>query len=883
MAISMNATATINMNAPHLAQFRSQIEQIYGRVEQMPNQWQKINAISGVALHQMRQATAAMQANATAATSQLNSFNASLARTSYTMNSKLIQPMMGFLGTAGRGFGNLGTSARQGIGRLGATTGQTIGPIGRPSARLGAVAPAVPGPGPVRRGRPAAGPVLPVAPTVQGPGPSAGRGPGPVSAAAQQQLNRTLNVFTQQLNKTSSIFAQQLNKTSNTLAQQMNKTSSTFAQQLNKTSSTLAQQIAKSLNTFSQQQNTALNRRQGPGAPVGRVPAGHVPPRPAAPARHVPLHPALAGRGGAAPVGRGPGPAGRGAGGGGRTGGPGAAGGAGAGGRRPGPNMTFGRGAFYAGRDIHSLMRILGFGTLVGGLVGGGSLYGLNQLSQGALSARQFARGTGTDYGFSQSLPTAFKGIFDAKALIQSVAGARLDMGGTGSSALWATGTNPYGGSTEDVTRSFILNLRNRTRGMNQMELGNYYQGNNIGGHLSPMDYQNITTLPEKEFQDKYMKQFELQKKLDIPDETTKAWADLNIQLESSGKILKESFLTGLVGLTGPMGELSSAVASAISALMHSPGMQEAVAEIGKHISGLAHIINPANYPELKKHMDKLGEQYKAHWNRAKGEFFDDWNAVKNNPLVKAIVGSINDKLDSINMYGPPAPAAASSTMGLWDRIAFFGKALFGGAGSFGGNNVAGGTIGGGAANALSGPTGNDAAGNWNPVTGNLNSIDTAILRSLYGNEANKDPKRGPTGYQSVGDKNANPMLQSYGAYQVRGINIGPWSKEHLSREIGITEFMQNPWMQDQIALGQFREYLKKNGGNFAESAANWNGGSGTTAAQVPAYVKSFIETYNKQPGVSKIEISVSTPPGHQTTVTQGINSSGPGVTYTLN
>jgi hypothetical protein len=126
-------------------------------------------------------------------------------------------------------------------------------------------------------------------------------------------------------------------------------------------------------------------------------------------------------------------------------------------------------------------------------------------------------------------------------------------------------------------------------------------------------------------------------------------------------------------------------------------------------------------------------------------------------------------------------------------------------------------------------------------------------------------------------------MMQAYGAYQVQGRNIGPWSKEILGREIGISEFMANPWMQDRIAIGKFREYLAKNNGNVAEAAANWNGGPGATAAMLPGYTQGFMGHWLKQPGVTKFEITVAAPPGHQTTVTQGANAGVSGVVFTLN
>ncbi|WP_430256554.1 phage tail length tape measure family protein [Neorhizobium sp. DAR64872/K0K18] len=67
---------------------------------------------------------------------------------------------------------------------------------------------------------------------------------------------------------------------------------------------------------------------------------------------------------------------------------------------------------------------------------------------------------------------------------------------------------------------------------------------------------------------------------------------------------------------------------------------------------------------------------------------------------------------------------------------------------------------------------------------------------------------------------------RAYGAYQMMGNNIGPWSKETLGRSVSADEFLQNPSMQDQIFQKKFGGYVDKFGPSGAAQA--WFGGPGS-------------------------------------------------------
>src|SRR5262245_33974918 len=66
---------------------------------------------------------------------------------------------------------------------------------------------------------------------------------------------------------------------------------------------------------------------------------------------------------------------------------------------------------------------------------------------------------------------------------------------------------------------------------------------------------------------------------------------------------------------------------------------------------------------------------------------------------------------------------------------------------------------------------------------------------------------------------------RAYGRYQVMGANVGPWTRQHLGRELSPQEFLANPQAQDAVFNAQFGQYVKKYGPEGAARA--WFAGEG--------------------------------------------------------
>jgi hypothetical protein len=100
---------------------------------------------------------------------------------------------------------------------------------------------------------------------------------------------------------------------------------------------------------------------------------------------------------------------------------------------------------------------------------------------------------------------------------------------------------------------------------------------------------------------------------------------------------------------------------------------------------------------------------------------------------------------------------------------------------------------------------------------GDLASYAGAIRKTESGSFAGDYSALGPV--TRNGDR-------AYGAYQVMGNNVGPWSKAALGRSMSASEFLTDKGAQDAVFNHRFGGYVDKYGANGAAQA--WFGGPGS-------------------------------------------------------
>lgn len=96
--------------------------------------------------------------------------------------------------------------------------------------------------------------------------------------------------------------------------------------------------------------------------------------------------------------------------------------------------------------------------------------------------------------------------------------------------------------------------------------------------------------------------------------------------------------------------------------------------------------------------------------------------------------------------------------------------------------------------------------------------------RKLRWRQGIKDIESSGGNYGIVGP--ATNGDRPYGAYQVMGANVGPWTQKYLGRRMTPDEFLRNPAAQDAVFDGEFGSYVQRFGEEGAAQA--WFGGAGS-------------------------------------------------------
>jgi len=527
------------------------------------------------------------------------------------------------------------------------------------------------------------------------------------------------------------------------------------------------------------------------------------------------------------------------------------------------PRGAYGRGRFYErGGGFFGATSFFqrNLGLIGSTLLGGGALYGMGALAGSASADRKFYQGVGSDYGTVKSYELAYNRLFSGKEYLSRIADAQTGVSSDQRTALYTLGVDPTL-STNQAANAALLNLRNRTKGMDPTTLGNYANSNRWTSLFSMQDIRRIAGASDQEFQEQYQKQVDEAARLQLQDESVKAWQDLNDKLKQTSAYLEHDFLDAFKGLTGPIGNLATASGNAAAALLKTESAAYAIAALGSSLDHLARFINAFTKSEQKydpknpmpnannpnsSFTDKLGEALSWYRRIFGGGIGNPGTASGLNTLGGASSGkTIGKWWESAkgSVKGWAGRALDWTMGGVGKGIAGFSNAISGARSAYDNFKIGGGS----------------GAPSFSLATPNLESGDQAILKTLIGLEA------GPQGYGSLGKRTPSGD-RAYGMYQVMGNNVASWTQKWVGRSMTPDEFLGDPRAQDAVALGQFKEYMQRYG-TVVDAMAAWKSGQPyavskgwgdpTAGDNVQSYVQKGIGIYNSQPGVTKVDISL--------------------------
>ncbi len=221
---------------------------------------------------------------------------------------------------------------------------------------------------------------------------------------------------------------------------------------------------------------------------------------------------------------------------------------------------------------------------VIGGLLGGGGLFGIDRLATAAGSQRRSALGLGVNSGEERAFDLNYGRVVDSQNFLSGVNEAMLDV--TKRWTLTASGLSPnqiQGKNTAEVSGMLLPRIKTLADQTNPNNLEQLRTSLGISQFMSLRDLERLRNTPASEVAG-YGKSYEADRKnLAVPDGVLKAWQDLQTQLGRAGTQLENVLINGLVRLAEPIGKLSKSVVDLFEALAKSPvvkGWIETLAEV---------------------------------------------------------------------------------------------------------------------------------------------------------------------------------------------------------------------------------------------------------------------------------------------------------------
>jgi len=207
-------------------------------------------------------------------------------------------------------------------------------------------------------------------------------------------------------------------------------------------------------------------------------------------------------------------------------------------------------------------------------------------------------------------------------------------------------------------------------------------------------------------------------------------------------------------------------------------------------------------------------------------------NLEKPADILKSLLGDVGDLFLEMGVKNPLKNAALGTNYGtLLDLFSGKGTSALSSLGqSVSAMNVTAGVVtvnggvGGSLASLIPGAANNNVEGGFSGL-GKLIPVERAPLADISAYQAAIKSIESSGNYNALGPVTRNGD-RAYGAYQMMGANIGPWSQQALGRSLSTQEFLANPSLQDQVFNSKFGSYVNQYGPSGAAQA--WFGGPGS-------------------------------------------------------
>lgn len=255
------------------------------------------------------------------------------------------------------------------------------------------------------------------------------------------------------------------------------------------------------------------------------------------------------------------------------------------------------------------LLKVSGIASAVGGLVGIGSLFGLDSLAGSVGARRRSAFGLGTTIGGQTSFATNFGRLVDPDSFLSGVAGAKQDV--TQRVGLLGAGLSAgeINGDTATTSVALLRNLKRIADTTNPALYGQIIQARQLGNFVSPQDLQRLHAMSPQEF-NQLISQYQTGKgQFAVPPDVARQWQDLSTQLSRAGQGIENTFIRGLAPLTPALSKLSESFEKVIHSFLASPTLGKWIETVDKALEKFAGYVGTDDFQQkVAKFADGVGK-----------------------------------------------------------------------------------------------------------------------------------------------------------------------------------------------------------------------------------------------------------------------------------
>jgi hypothetical protein len=244
------------------------------------------------------------------------------------------------------------------------------------------------------------------------------------------------------------------------------------------------------------------------------------------------------------------------------------------------------------------MMKWTGISTAVGGLVGAGSLFGLDRLAAGAGNRRFAAQGLGIPNSTEQqAFGLAYSRVVNPDAFLGNVASARSDYNKAKTwVSLGISQAQLQNLDTVDLAKLALERMQAKWGSLSDhsVQTAEAFGLNNLG---SMEDLRRLLTADQGLGKERSQYN-QLNRQLYVPDNEQRAWQDFDIQLHAAGDKITNAFLDsfGKAHLPEELSKLSGAAAAAIWTFLDAPQLKVWLDELGTGLKNTATFLTSDDF-----------------------------------------------------------------------------------------------------------------------------------------------------------------------------------------------------------------------------------------------------------------------------------------------